>query len=207
MSIYEKLSSINVESKIKEKNGLRYLSWSHAWSEVKKYYPNAAYKIIPQVVDEYGNTRPWHDDGKTGWVEVKVTIEDQEATEMLAIMNHKNMAIPAENITSTDANKSIKRCLVKALGLHGLGLYIYEGEDLPEDEKRIIELQDEVDALVKKKIALGDKAKNKVKELCVEAEKKMNPELPDDMLTGNYKSIDNTEVLEELKKKLQTVRK
>ena len=112
--IFATLSAINTADKIKEKNGYKYLSWSKAIQLVKNVYPKTTFEIIPQVVDESGNTIPWHDDGKTGWVEVSVKIEAddgevQETKEMLAIMDFRNNAIPSEKITSVDANKSIKR--------------------------------------------------------------------------------------------------
>lgn len=206
-NIFSILNNVDVSNKIKEKGGLSYLSWSSAWSEVKKKYPDATYEIKPQVIDEGGNTRFWHDDGKTGWVEVSVTIGGITHTEVLAIMDFKNKSIPAENITSVDANKSLKRCLVKALAMHGLGLYIYEGEDLPEEASKTIELKDKIKELVNKKVKLSDKAKEKVAELCKAAEKQANPTLDDDLITGNYNNIEDAEVLANLEKQLLAVRK
>lgn len=205
-SIFETLNSVDVTNKVKEKGGLTYLSWSSAWAEVKKKYPEATYKIIPQV-DESGNTRFWHDDGKTGWVEVCVTIEDISLTEVLAIMDFKNKSIPAENITSVDANKSLKRCLVKALAMHGLGLYIYEGEDLPEEASKLLDLQNEVAELAKKKSSLSDKAKDESINCCKEAEKEANPDVDDDLITGKIANINDVTILENLKKRLLKVRK
>lgn len=80
--------------------------------------------------------RFWFDDGKTGWVKVGVTINGIEHIENYPIMDHKNQPIPADRITSTDANKAKMRALAKACGRHGLGLYIYEGEDMPEAAKK-----------------------------------------------------------------------
>lgn len=205
--VFNTLNGIDVSDKIKEKNGLSYLPWSAAWAEVKKIYPNATYYINPQVMDEFGNKRFWHDDGKTGWVEVSVTIEGETHTETLAIMDFKNKSIPAENITSVDANKSLKRCLVKACAMHGLALYIYMGEDLPEDISKTIELKEIVKELVSKKVQLSDEAKAKVAELCKAAEKQANPMLDDDLITGNYNNIEDVDVLENLKKQLMAVRK
>lgn len=206
-SVFDTLNAVDVSTKIKAKNGLSYLSWASAWAEVKKKYPDATYKVYPQIIDDGGNTRYWHDDGKTGWVEVGVTINGQEIVEELAIMDFKNKSISADQITSVDANKSMKRCLVKACALHGLGLYIYEGEDLPEEASRTIELKEKINELVTKKVALSDKAKNKVAELCKAAEKKANPTLDDDLITGNYKNIEDVDVLTDLEKQLMAVRK
>jgi hypothetical protein len=206
-TVFDLLNSVDVSEKIKDKNGLTYLSWASAWAEVKKKFPDATYDIKPQIMDELHNERPWHDDGKTGWVEVGVTINGMEIVEVLAIMNYKNQAISVENITSVDANKAIKRCLVKACALHGLGLYIYEGEDLPEEATKTIELKEKVKALVTKKVALSDKAKEKVAELCKAAEKQANPDLDDELITGNYNNIEDVAILTNLEKQLMAVRK
>lgn len=201
------LSEINVGNKTKEKNNLTYLPWAAAWEAVKKIYPDATFDVHQQIVDELGNTRFWHDDGKTGWVEVSVTIEGITHTEVLPIMDFRNQAITADKITSTDANKTFKRCLVKCLALHGLGTYVYLGEDLPESESKVIELKEEIKELVNKKVKLSDKAKDKVAELCKAAEKEANPDLDDDLISGNYNNIEDATILENLKTKLLAVRK
>jgi len=205
-SVFEVLNGLDLSEKSKEKNNLSYLPWAEAWAEVKKIYPDATPIIHPQIMDAFGNTRPWHDDGKTGWVEVSVTINNLTCRETLAIMDHRNQAIPVEKITSVDANKSIKRCLVKALALHGLGLYIYRGEDLPEDLVKINELQEEIRELAKKKSAVSDLMKDKVVSLCVEAEKAANPDLDNEAATGKIANINNADVLENLKSSLLALR-
>lgn len=205
-SVFDVLYKVDVSDKIKEKNNLKYLSWAGAWTEVKKRYPDATYEIIPQILPD-GNTRFWHDDGKTGWVEVSVTINGLTHTEILAVMDFKNKSIPAENITSVDANKSVKRCLTKCLALHGLAAYIYLNEDLPEESSKIAELQERIGALAKKKAALSDKAKAAVADLCKAAEKEANPNLPDDAIRGDYNNINDSAILETLEKRLLAVRK
>lgn len=205
-SVFDILNAVDVSTKIKTKNGLSYLSWTSAWAEVKKKYPDATYKIYPQIMAD-GNTRYWHDDGRTGWVEVGVTVNGEEIVETLAIMDFKNKSIPADQITSVDANKSLKRCLVKACALHGLGLYIYEGEDLPEEVSKTIELKEKIKKLVTKKVALSDKAKLKVAELCKAAEKQANPNLENDLISGNYNNIEDVDILTNLEKQLLAVRK
>lgn len=206
-SVFDTLSAVDVSAKIKTKNGFNYLSWASAWAEVKKKFPDATYNIKPQVMDSDGNTRFWHDDGKTGWVEVGVTICGNEIIEVLSIMDYRNQAIPADKITSVEANKSLKRCLVKACALHGLGIYIYEGEDLPEEISKLIELKESIRDLVTKKVKLSERAKEKVAELCKAAEKQANPALSDDLITGNYNNIENADVLSTLEKQLLAVRK
>lgn len=127
---FEVLNSINVSDKTEKKGNLTYLSWAWAWGELKKRYPNATYKI-------YENEMGWnyHTDGKTAWVKTGVTVEGIENIEYLPVMDFKNNSIPVEKVTSTDVNKTIQRSLTKAVARHGLGLYIYAGEDLPEAER------------------------------------------------------------------------
>lgn len=129
MSVYERLSSINVNDHTEKKNGLTYLSWAWAWGELLKAYPDSTYTI-------YENKDGWcyHTDGRTAWVKTGVTVEGKEYIEMLPVMDFKNRSIPLEQITSFDVNKAIQRSLTKAVARHGLGLYIYAGEDLPETD-------------------------------------------------------------------------
>ena len=209
VSIFTKLNGIDVSSKVKTKNGLTYLSWSSAVAEVKKLYPDMEVKIYPQIMDQFGNTRFWHDDGKTGWVEVGVTINGKEEREVLAIMDFKNKSIPAENITSTDANKAIKRCMVKAIALHGMGLYVYEGEDLPEDVTKAAQLQTEILDLMKKKIgAASDKeaVKKKIADYAKSAEKEADPTLDEELIIGDPRNISDPDILTKLKKQILAIR-
>lgn len=127
---FVELNSINVSDKTEKKNGLTYLSWPWAWGELKKRHPDATYTVY-----EDQNGRIYHSDGRTCWVKTGVTVAGIEHIEYLPIMDYKNRSIPAEQVTSMDANKAIQRSLTKAVARHGLGLYIYAGEDLPEDEK------------------------------------------------------------------------
>ena len=138
---FEELNNINVSEKTEKKNGLTYLSWAWAWGEVKKLHPTANYTIYERET-EYGPVN-YFTDGITCWVKTGVTIEGIEHIEELPVMDYKNKSIPLEAITSFDVNKSIQRSLTKALARHGLGLYIYAGEDLPEEEqnKKIEESQ------------------------------------------------------------------
>lgn len=207
-SVFETLSSIDMSDKTREKNGLTYLPWAAAWAEVKKHYPEATYHIYPQIIDELGNERFWHTDGKSGWVKVGVTIEGIEQIEVLAIMNLKNQAIPAENITSTEANKAKQRCLVKACAMHGLAVNIYLGEDLPESSVRVIELKEELKPLLEKKLNLSESAKAKATELCINAVKQAFPNLEDELVTANYyKNIEDEVILSNLYDNLLAIRK
>lgn len=129
VSVFETLNNINVNEHTEDKGGLTYLSWAWAWAEVKKRYPTAFYTI-------YENAQGWnyHTDGRTCWVKTGVTIDGLEHIEYLPVMNSKNRSIPLEEVNSFDVNKAIQRSLTKACARHGLGLYVYAGEDLPEAE-------------------------------------------------------------------------
>ena len=197
------LYNVNVNDKTKEKNGLTYLSWASAWAEVKKAHPDASFKYHEQVIsyDENGNpwlTRYWFDDRKTAWVKVSVTINNITHTEILPIMDFKNKPILAENVTSMDANKALKRCLTKCCGLHGIGLYIYRGEDLPEETKESNALQTDVMELIQKKSKLSQTTAQKVAEICKEI-------LPEE--NGDPRLCEDNNKLKDLKKKLMAVRK
>lgn len=152
-SIFERLNSINVNEKVEEKNGMKYLSWAYAWSEVKKLYPTATYTIY-----ETENGCIYHTDGRTCWVKTGVTIEGLEHIEYLPVMDYKNKSIPVNSITSFDVNKAIQRSLTKAVARHGLGLYIYAGEDLPELEKdSLAEIKTELNKLITKYSEVSNK--------------------------------------------------
>ena len=149
-TVFDTLNGINVNGHTEGRNGLTYLSWVWAISEVKKKYPDMQYEVekfdgLPYVFDEL-----------TGYmVYTKVTIEGITHEMWLPVMDSANKAMKAtpytyqakdkktgqmvertvEAATMFDINKTIMRCLTKNLAMHGLGLYIYAGEDLPEVEK------------------------------------------------------------------------
>lgn len=137
-STFEKLNAVNVNGKTEKKNGLTYLSWAWAWAEVKKVDPKANYTVY-----ESADGWNYHTDGKTAWVKTGVTIDGVEHIEYLPVMDYKNKSIPLDLITSFDVNKAIQRSLTKACARHGLGLYIYAGEDLPESDKPTAGMADE----------------------------------------------------------------
>lgn len=125
-SVFETLSAIDISSKVEKKNGLSYLSWAWAWSVVKQHYPTATYTIY-----ENHEGYNYHHDGVSAWVKTGVTIEDIEHIEYLPIMDFRNRSIMLADLTSFEVNKTIQRSLTKAIARHGLGLYIYAGDDLP----------------------------------------------------------------------------
>ena len=121
----------NVNNHTEKKNGLTYLSWAWAWAEVIKTDANATFEV------KQFNGLPYMDVNGTGMVWVSVKIFDQERTCMLPVMDYRNK--PITNPDAFQVNTAIMRCLVKAIALHGLGLYIYAGEDLPEDDTPAVE--------------------------------------------------------------------
>lgn len=130
LSVFEVLNSINVNEHTEKKGNLTYLSWAWAWQQVKKNYPSAYYTIY-----ENRDGLNYHTDGRTCWVKTGVTIEGLEHIEYLPVMDYNNRSITIDKVTSFDVNKAIQRSLTKAAARHGLGLYIYAGEDLPESEQ------------------------------------------------------------------------
>ena len=133
---FEMLQSINCNGHTEKKGGLTYLSWAWAWQMVKKTFPDAFYTIY-----ENKDGMNYHTDGRTCWVKTGVTVNGLEHIEYLPVMDYKNNSIPLAKVTSTDVNKSIQRSLTKACARHGLGLYIYAGEDLPAGEAEAVKEQ------------------------------------------------------------------
>lgn len=130
MSKFKELNAINVNKMTEKKGNQTYLSWVYAWQEAMTMCPDMTRKI-------YKNDLGWnyHTDGKTAWVEVGITMNGQEHIDNMAIMDAKNNSLPIERVTSFDVNKAIQRSTTKAIALHGLGLYIYAGEDMTAEEK------------------------------------------------------------------------
>ena len=140
---FEKLYEINVNDKTEKKNGLTYLSWEWAWAEFKKVHPNATYEVV-----KFENGLPYAYDENTGYmVYTKVTVDGLTHEMWLPVMDGNNKAMkskpytvktkykesPVNAATMFDVNKTIMRCLTQNLAMFGLGLYVYSGEDLPED--------------------------------------------------------------------------
>ena len=124
--LIEKLLKTNVNEHTEKKNGLTYLSWAWAWAEALKADSSAWYKI------EMFGDKCFMDINGTAMVFVTVTMYGKPMTCQLPVMDYRNKAIP--NPDAFAVNTAIMRCMTKALSLHGLGLYIYAGEDLPEGE-------------------------------------------------------------------------
>jgi hypothetical protein len=129
MSI-EALLKTNVNDHVEKKNGLSYLSWAWAWAEALKADPTASYKV------EMFDGKCFMDINGTAMVFVTVTMFNKPMTCQLPVMDYRNKAIPKPDAFAV--NTAIMRCMTKALALHGLGLYLYSGEDVPEEGKSVV---------------------------------------------------------------------
>lgn len=153
-SVFETLNAINVNEHVEKKRTgeknpdgsekfLTYLSWVWAWGQVKQLYPDASYEV------RHWGDKPYLNDDQLGiMVETSVTIGGETITMWLPVMDSKNKAMKehpytyktkygdktVDAATMFDINKAIMRCLAKNIAMFGLGLYIYAGEDLPEEE-------------------------------------------------------------------------
>jgi hypothetical protein len=141
MSI-EALLKLNVNEHTEKKQNLTYLSWAWAWAEALKADPKATYKV------EMFGDKCYMEINGTAMVWVTVTMFDKPMTCQLPVMDSSNKAIPLKGYTAVSkygkeyrvecdafaVNTAIMRCMTKALGLHGLGLYIYAGQDLPDED-------------------------------------------------------------------------
>lgn len=156
--VFHTLNSISTQGHTKKKNGLDYIEWSTAITLTNDAFPDAVtYRVRefptkiykPFLIEKTGDAEKYAimedvqplqycSDGRTAWVEVEVTVSDRKVTETLAVMNNRNQSIPVGDITSTDVNKSIKRCLVKALANMGLGLSLWQ-KDLADSYNAMVE--------------------------------------------------------------------
>ena len=125
-----KMLAKDVNSHTEKKNNLTYLSWAWAWAEALKADANAVYKV------EMFDCKCYMDINGTAMVFVTVTMFGKAITCQLPVMDYRNKAIP--NPDAFAVNTAIMRCMTKGLSLHGLGLYIYAGEDLPEEGRSVI---------------------------------------------------------------------
>lgn len=145
---FQELYSLNVNQYVEKKNDLSYLSWSYAWAEFKKIYPDATYEVKKDA-----EGRCYFGDELFGYmVYTSVTAGGLTYEMWLPVMDGANKAMKAlaytyttrygektvEPMTVFDVNKTVMRCLVKNLAMFGLGLYIYAGEDLPQDIKEYV---------------------------------------------------------------------
>ena len=143
-SLFERLSQINVSEYTEKKGKFTYLSWAWAVNELKKIAPGAYW-----IIHEWGtggNEKPYQQTESGCFVKVTVIAEGVEMTQIHPVLDNRNEPIKTPN--AFEINTSIMRCLTKAISLHGLGLYIYAGEDLPfgksEKPKPSIEVENAI---------------------------------------------------------------
>jgi hypothetical protein len=127
MSKYSELRMIDVSSKIEKKNNLSYLSWAWAVDTLLQHDPMATWTYGQPVLF-----------GESVMVFCTVNAFGKSMTSQLPVMDFRNKAIP--NPDAFAVNTAMQRCLAKAIALHGLGLYIYAGEDLPQEEAQPIDV-------------------------------------------------------------------
>ena len=138
MSKYAELRKIDVSSKIEKKNGLSYLSWAWACDQLLQQDPSATW--------EYKEPMKF---GETLMVFCTVNAFGKAMTAQLPVMDYRNKAIP--NPDAFAVNTAMQRCLAKAIALHGIGLYIYAGEDLPQDDSEPVDATALVESISKSK--------------------------------------------------------
>lgn len=122
-NIYEKFSKIDLSAVVEKKMSLTYLSWAKAWDIVMQHYPESNFEILEPVRLDDGSMEVW----------VSVTIDGHTRKMWLPVMDNKNNSIIKP--TSRQVSDARMRCLVKCLAMFGLGLYIYQGEDLPRQDE------------------------------------------------------------------------
>ena len=146
-SVYNSLKAIDVRPKAEKKGRADYLSWAHAWDMLKSVYPQAQ-----RIIYESEHTGlNYFTDGKTAYVKVGIVVNDLEHIDMLCVMDHRNKSIPVDKICSFEVNKTIQRATAKAIAMHGLGLSLWTGEDIPTQPS---EAKDTPSNEPKKKITL-----------------------------------------------------
>tara|TARA_Y100001972_G_scaffold74953_1_gene91112 strand:- start:37 stop:633 length:597 start_codon:yes stop_codon:yes gene_type:complete len=128
-SVYNRLKAIDVRPKAEKKGRADYLSWAHAWDMLKSVYPDAQRVIYEQP--ETGLN--YFTDGKTAYVKVGIVVNDLEHIDMLCVMDHRNKSITVDKLCSFEVNKTIQRATAKAIAMHGLGLSLWTGEDVPSN--------------------------------------------------------------------------
>ncbi len=182
------LRSVDVNQHVEKKNGLSYLSWAWAVDQLLLRDPSATWSYR-WGKDPAGSEVPLVYIGETAMVFCTVHAFGVSRTAQLPVMNHRNQPIPQPD--SFQVNTAMQRCLAKAIALHGLGLYIYSGEDLPPEDKGEIaptttaeELQAAKDSLARAKTidelrglwtALADPLREATKAYTTALAKKLTP--------------------------------
>ena len=131
-STFDTLNNIDVSKYVEKKGQFNYLSWAYAVRELLKACPTATWEVH-LFTREDGTKQPYMKDDTGSYVQVSVDVEGVIRSQIHPVLDHRNN--PIDNPNSFQINTSNQRCLAKAIALHGLGLYIFAGEDLPEEKK------------------------------------------------------------------------
>lgn len=207
-NLFEQLYDIDVRDRMYQKNGLSYIPWATAWSEVAKVFPDATYEIV-----KFGEKQLPYTESDLGiMVFTNVTINGITREMCLPVMDGSNKAMKSSEYTYKtktgeksvaaatmfDINKTIMRCLAKNCAMFGIGLHLWTKEEAPESVIECEKLQKECMGLISKKAALSEKTKEEVSKICKAA-------LPDE--NGDPRLCNDNDVLTKLKKSLMGLRK
>ena len=142
-NVFETLSEVDVGQFTEKKGQFTYLSWADALNVLLKHYPEALWGVVSDV-----NGLPYITAPNGCFVTVWVEIEGLRRTQVHPVLNHVNKTIEMPN--AFEINTSIQRALAKCIALHGLGLYIFRGEDLPEQPPKFRFEKGEKDKVLEK---------------------------------------------------------
>lgn len=187
-SVFETLSGVAIKDKVERKGNIDYLSWAYAWSLLKQHYPSAQRIVYEDPATGWN----YFTDGRSAWVKVGVIVDEQEHIDYLPIMDFRNRAIPIDSINQFEVNKAIQRSTAKAIAMHGLGLQLWTGEDIPEltttaaaaPKKAVAKKEKADDTLIE--LVKGDENWGKVAKY-VEANKALGIDKIGKQLTRKYK--------------------
>ena len=154
-NVFEILNKVDVSEHMEKKGQFNYLSWAHAGRELLKVCPTATWEV--HLFDNQDGTKqPYMKNGTGSYVQVSVDVEGIIRTQLHPVLDNRNQ--PIDNPNAFQVNTSVQRCLAKAIALHGLGLYLFAGEDLPEADELT---KKQIDTIIKLAEKLDDKEQQK----------------------------------------------
>ena len=131
-NVFEILNKVDVSEHMEKKGQFNYLSWAHAVRELLKVCPTATWEVH-LFENQDGTKQPYMKNGTGSYVQVSVDVEGIIRTQLHPVLDNRNQPIDSPN--AFQVNTSVQRCLAKAIALHGLGLYLFAGEELPEADE------------------------------------------------------------------------
>ena len=154
-NVFEILNKVDVSEHMEKKGQFNYLSWAHAVRELLKVCPTATWEV--HLFDNQDGTKqPYMKNGTGSYVQVSVDVEGIIRTQLHPVLDNRNQPIDSPN--AFQVNTSVQRCLAKAIALHGLGLYLFAGEDLPEADELT---KKQIDTIIKLAEKLESKEQQK----------------------------------------------